>query len=138
MAEAEPSLLAQIIAGVIPSDKVAEGAGWFAFLHPNPRRHGHCVIASKEQAVLLADLTEGSRSALLSGAVEVQRRLAAVIQTREFSVVLPDGPLSGQEIPHVHLHVHLRRLRAYLSSDNDYCTTHADQRSYVTLRRVSE
>ena len=37
-----------------------------------------------------------------------------------------------------HVHVRLRRLRAYLSSDNDYCTTHADQRSYVTLRRSSE
>ena len=34
--------------------------------------------------------------------------------------------------------IHLRRLRAYLSSDNVYCTTHADQRSYVTLRRTNE
>lgn len=30
-----------------------------------------------------------------------------------------------------HVHVRLRRLRAHLSSDNDYRTTHADQRTWT-------
>ena len=41
----------------------------------------------------------------MDGVVEVQRRLSIEFETTDFSVNLNDGPLAGQEVPHVHFHV---------------------------------
>ena len=41
----------------------------------------------------------------MDGVVEVQRRLSIEFNTTDFSVNLNDGPLAGQEVPHVHFHV---------------------------------
>ena len=42
---------------------------------------------------------------MIQGVAEVQRRLSAVFSTTDFTVVVHDGPLAGQEVPHVHFHV---------------------------------
>ena len=41
----------------------------------------------------------------MEGVAEAQRRLGKVFDTQDFTVVLHDGPLAGQEVPHVHVHV---------------------------------
>ena len=41
----------------------------------------------------------------MEGVADVQRRLTAVFDTRDFQVSVHDGPLAGQEVPHVHIHV---------------------------------
>ena len=33
------------------------------------------------------------------------RRLSKVFDTTDFTICLHDGPLAGQEVPHVHVHV---------------------------------
>ena len=37
--------------------------------------------------------------------VLVQERLSVHFQTNDFTVCVHDGPLAGQEVPHVHVHV---------------------------------
>ena len=59
----------------------------------------------KEEAQRISELSGESRRALLDGVIEVQRRLSAEFETTDFSVNLNDGPLAGQEVPHVHFHV---------------------------------
>ena len=39
------------------------------------------------------------------GVAEVQRRLGHRFSTQDFTVCIHDGPLAGQEVPHVHVHV---------------------------------
>ena len=41
----------------------------------------------------------------MEGVADAQRRLGKVFGTQDFTVVLHDGPLAGQEVPHVHVHV---------------------------------
>jgi len=41
----------------------------------------------------------------MEGIAEAQRRLSEVFNTSDFTVTLHDGPLAGQEVPHVHFHV---------------------------------
>ena len=41
----------------------------------------------------------------MSGVVEVQTRLSNYFGTTDFTVLVHDGPLAGQEVPHVHVHV---------------------------------
>ena len=97
----EPTLFTKIIRGEIPSSKVAEGEEWFAFLDINPHRPGHTLVVPKEEAQRISELSDESRRALLDGVIEVQRRLSAEFETTDFSVNLNDGPLAGQEVPHV-------------------------------------
>ena len=101
----EPTLFTKIIRGEIPSSKVAEGELWYAFLDIYPRRTGHTLVVPKEQAQRIADLSPETRRALMDGVVEVQRRLTAEFGTTDFSVGIHDGPIAGQEVPHVHIHV---------------------------------
>ncbi len=101
----EPTLFTKIIRGEIPSSKVAEGEMWYAFLDINPHRPGHTLVVPKEQAQRISELTTDSRRALMDGVVEVQRRLGIEFETTDFTVNLNDGPLAGQEVPHVHFHV---------------------------------
>ena len=101
----EPTLFTKIIRGDIPSSKVAEGDEWYAFLDINPHRPGHTLVVPKEQAQRISELSTESRRALTDGVVEVQRRLSIEFGTTDFSVNLNDGPLAGQEVPHVHFHV---------------------------------
>jgi len=53
----------------------------------------------------LADLDERERSHLMSGVVKVQSQLSNYFGTIDFTVLIHDGPLAGQEVPHVHVHV---------------------------------
>lgn len=101
----EPTLFTKIIRGEIPSSKVAEGDDWYAFLDIYPRRAGHTLVVPKEQAQRISDLSSESRHALMDGVAEVQRRLTAEFGTNDFSVGIHDGPIAGQEVPHVHIHV---------------------------------
>ncbi len=41
----------------------------------------------------------------MEGITEVQQRLGTHFSTTDFTVCLHDGPLAGQEVPHVHFHV---------------------------------
>mmetsp|Transcript_36553 Transcript_36553/g.123751 ORF Transcript_36553/g.123751 Transcript_36553/m.123751 type:complete len:110 (-) Transcript_36553:14-343(-) len=99
------SLFTKIIRKEIPSCKVAGGELWYAFLDINPRRAGHTLVVPVEEKQRLADLSPASRDAVFAGVAEAQRRLSKVFGTTDFTVVVHDGPLAGQEVPHVHVHV---------------------------------
>lgn len=99
------TLFSQIVAGEVPCSKVAEGEAWLAFLDINPRRQGHTLVVPHEQVSHLAQLSSQQLSGLWEGVVETQRKLSEYFKTKDFSIGIHDGVLSGQEIPHVHIHV---------------------------------
>lgn len=101
----EPTLFERILSGEIPSHKIGEGEGWFAFLDIFPRREGHTLVIPTTPVQRLAQLGERERSQLMSGVVEVQSNLSAYFGTTDFTVIIHDGPLAGQEVPHVHIHI---------------------------------
>lgn len=101
----EQTLFERILSGEIPSHTIASGDGWYAFLDIFPRREGHTLVIPTTPAQRMAQLSESQRSKLMSGVVEVQSRLSAYFSTTDFSLVVHDGPLAGQEVPHVHVHV---------------------------------
>jgi diadenosine tetraphosphate (Ap4A) HIT family hydrolase len=109
-----PTLFSKIIAGEIPSSKVASGDKWYAFLDINPRRAGHTLVVPKEEKQRIADLSSESRASLLDGVAEAQRRLTAVFDTTDFLVAVHDGPLAGQEGRRTHS-CHLDRTLSLLS-----------------------
>ena len=102
---ADETLFERIISGEIPSHVVAKGEGWYAFLDINPRRPGHTLVVPNKGVSHLAKLSASEAGFLIQGVQEVQRKLGVVFKTTDFSVVLHDGRLAGQEVPHVHFHV---------------------------------
>ena len=102
---AEQTLFERILSGEIPSHQIATGEGWYAFLDIFPRREGHTLVIPTTPVQRIADLTEEQRSLLMNGVVEVQKRLSNHFNTTDFTVVVHDGPLAGQEVPHVHFHI---------------------------------
>ena len=102
---AELTLFQRILSGEIPSHKIASGEGWYAFLDIFPRREGHTLVIPTTPVQRIAELTTLERSRLMTGVAEVQSLLSSHFQTMDFTVLVHDGPLAGQEVPHVHVHV---------------------------------
>ena len=101
----EGTLFGTIITGEIPSHKVASGDNWYAFLDIYPRREGHTLVIPHKQVVNLQELSSVEVAGLFNGVKMVQKKLSAVFQTTDFTICIHDGPLAGQEVPHVHVHV---------------------------------
>mgnify|MGYP001231628006 FL=1 len=99
------TLFEKILSGEIPSHCVAEGEEWYAFLDIFPRRAGHTLVIPRRGVQRLADLTTGERAQLMEGVARVQHVLGQHFDTTDFTVCVHDGPLAGQEVPHVHVHV---------------------------------
>jgi histidine triad (HIT) family protein len=98
-------IFCKIIAGAVPSFRLAEDAASFALLDINPVNPGHALVLSKHHAATLA----ASRDGDLAAAIATARRIAAAIET----VLKPDGinllqangPGAAQSVAHFHLHV---------------------------------
>ena len=102
---ADKSLFDHILSGDIPSHKVGSGEGWYAFLDIFPRREGHTLVIPTTAVSRIGDLSTLERSHLMEGVVEVQHLLTKRFSTTDFTVVVHDGPLAGQEVAYVHVHV---------------------------------
>ena len=101
----ETTLFSKIITGDIPCCEVAKGESWLAFLDINPRRPGHTLVVPHEAKMHLAELSPRQLSELWRGVVEIQNLLSTHFKTDDFSIGIHDGPISGQEVPHVHVHL---------------------------------
>ena len=78
---------------------------WYAFLDIFPRRLGHTLVIPKQSVQHLSELSTEARNSLFEGVVTVQNILSQHFETDDFTVCIHDGPLAGQEVPHVHAHV---------------------------------
>lgn len=102
---AEPTLFEKILSEEIPGNFICRGDGWGSFLDVFPRSEGHTLVVLENPSQRLADLSEQELGLLFLGVKETQETLSAHFDTTDFTVTIHDGPLAGQEIPHVHVHV---------------------------------
>ena len=94
------SIFSKIIAGEIPSYKVAENATCFAFLDINPLSEGHTLIVPKKEVDYLFDLDDDTYLALMQFTKQVAIAVKNAVPCKRItSVVL------GFEVPHVHIHL---------------------------------
>ncbi|MGY8754933.1 MAG: HIT family protein [Candidatus Poseidoniales archaeon] len=101
----EQTLFERIISGEIPGNFIARGDDWSAFLDVFPRRQGHTLVVPHRPVKRLIDLSSDELPSLMEGIQITQGKLKAFFGNDDFSIVLHDGPLAGQEIPHLHFHV---------------------------------
>ncbi len=105
MSAAQPSVFARIIAGEIPCQRVFENEHVLAFLDIRPLAEGHTLVLPKRSAARLADLTPAEAAELGRQLVAIAQRVVAVTGAAGVNLLLNDGQVAGQEVPHVHFHI---------------------------------
>lgn len=109
MSAAERSIFARIIAGEIPCHRVFENAQVFAFLDIHPLADGHALVMPKRAVARLEDLTAEEAADLGQQLVALARRIVAATGAAGYNILLNNGTVAGQEVPHVHFHIIPRR-----------------------------
>ncbi|GAB5556814.1 MAG: HIT family protein [Schleiferiaceae bacterium] len=94
------TLFSKIIAGEIPSYKVAENDYAFAFLDIFPLVKGHTLVVPKIEVNRLFDLPEPHYHELWKFAKEVSRAINAT-----FPCDRVGSSVIGLEVPHAHIHL---------------------------------
>ena len=94
------SIFSRIVAGEIPSWKVAEDDRFYAFLDINPLTEGHTLVIPKKEVDYLFDLDEETYAGLWQFAARVAKAVRAAVPCKRVGVAV-----LGMEVPHAHIHL---------------------------------
>lgn len=94
------TLFSKIIAGKIPSYKVAEDPFCYAFLDIHPNTQGHVLCVPKKQVDKLFDLSEKDYNRLMTFSRKVALALRQAIPCKRVGM-----SVVGLEVPHAHIHL---------------------------------
>ena len=98
-------LFCKIARGDIPSRKVYEDDEVFAFHDINPARPMHLLVVPKRHIDSLQTITSEDEP-VLGRMLSVTRRLAEENGSPDgFRVIINNGRVGGQEVPHLHAHI---------------------------------
>lgn len=89
-----------IVAGEIPSYKIAEDEHYYAFLDINPVAAGHTLVIPKREEDYIFDLSDDELSGLMVFAKRVASAIKAAIPCVKVGVAV-----LGLEVPHAHVHL---------------------------------
>ncbi len=94
------SIFSKIVAGDIPSYKVAENDYYLAFLDVFPLKLGHTLVIPKIETDYLFDLTEPDYQGLMNFTRRVALAVKKAIPCERCSL-----HVIGLEVPHAHVHI---------------------------------
>lgn len=94
------TIFSRIIAGEIPSYKVAEDDRFYAFLDINPLMKGHTLVVPKQEVDYLFDLDDRTLQDMVVFAKRVAAKIKSKIQCKKVAMVV-----LGLEVPHAHIHL---------------------------------
>ena len=94
------SIFSRIIAGEIPSYKVAEDNKHYAFLDINPVAAGHTLVVPKHEVDYIFDLPQQEYAELMDFARKVAESMKAVMPCKRIGVAV-----MGLEVPPAHIHL---------------------------------
>ncbi|MCI6279446.1 MAG: HIT family protein [Bacteroidales bacterium] len=94
------TIFSKIIAGQIPSYKIAEDDRFYAFLDINPVRPGHTLVVPKEEKDYLFDLDDDTLGAMMVFAKRVASAIKSATSCRKVGVAV-----IGLEVNHAHIHL---------------------------------
>ena len=98
-------MFCRIIGGEIISHKVYEDERTLAFLDIHPSTPGHTLIVPKAHIARVEDLSERDAEALFGTLHKIVGGIQEAVGAPASTIGVNNGRESGQEIPHVHIHV---------------------------------
>ena len=122
------TIFSKIIAGEIPSYKIAENENFFAFLDIFPLREGHVLVVPKNETNKLFDLPDNYLSEILLFAKPIALAIEKAFNCNRCGI-----SVVGLEVPHAHIHL------IPINSANDLNFVQAKpQASAESLKRVQD
>lgn len=94
------TIFSKIIAGEIPSYKIAENEKFFAFLDIFPLRKGHVLVVPKTETDKFFDLSDDYLGELLLFAKPIAKSIEKSFPCNRCGI-----EVIGLEVPHAHLHL---------------------------------
>lgn len=94
------TIFSKIVAGEIPSYKVAETETCYAFLDISPLTKGHTLVIPKREIDYIFDLTPEETAELHQFAQRIAKAIDSVIPCTRVGVAV-----MGLEVPHAHIHL---------------------------------
>src|SRR5829696_1315719 len=94
------TIFSKIIAGDIPSYKIAENDKFFAFLDVFPLREGHVLVIPKIEVDNFFDLDDSYLSGMLTFARPIAKAIEKAFHCNRCGI-----SVIGLEVPHAHLHL---------------------------------
>lgn len=94
------TIFSKIIAGQIPSYKIAEDENFFAFLDIFPLVEGHVLVVPKVETDKFFDLDDGYLSKLLLFAKPIAQAIEKAFDCNRCGI-----SVVGLEVPHAHMHL---------------------------------
>ena len=81
-----------------------------AFVNIKPLVPGHVLVVPRRVVPKYSGLTVEEATDLWGGVLAVQAILAKALakepgEDRDFAIGMQDGPIAGQSVPHVHVHI---------------------------------
>ena len=131
MALVDDCVFCKIIRGEIPCCKIHEDDLLLSFLDLSPFNYGHALIIPKAHHHSITTLPAEYAHAMIDLAPKV-----AVAQMRElgneaFNLLMNNGSIAGQSVPHVHLHVIPRTV-------NDDPLFNPFKKQYESMAKMAE
>ncbi|MBN2112490.1 HIT family protein [Candidatus Woesearchaeota archaeon] len=101
----ENCIFCKIIKGEIPCTKIYEDSKVLAFLDIGPVNKGHTLVVPKEHHETLLDMPDD----LLAGVAKATKKIAKAVKegmkVNGFNVLQSNYRVSGQIVPHYHVHI---------------------------------
>ncbi len=94
------TVFSKIIAGEIPSYKVAEDDRFYAFLDINPVNWGHTLVVPRKATDYIFDIDDEELAAMIVFAKKVARAMKEAMPCRKVGMAV-----LGLEVPHAHIHL---------------------------------
>lgn len=94
------TIFSKIIAGDIPSYKIAENEKFFAFLDIFPLRQGHVLVVPKTEVDNLFDLPAAYLQEMLLFAQPIAKAIEKAFRCNRCGI-----SVIGLEVPHAHVHL---------------------------------
>jgi histidine triad (HIT) family protein len=122
------TIFSKIIAGEIPSYKIAENEKFFAFLDIFPLREGHVLVVPKTETDKFFDLPDEYLAEMLLFAKPIAHAIEKAFNCNRCGI-----SVVGLEVPHAHLHL------IPINSSNDLnFTQHKPKASEESLKKAQE
>ena len=94
------TIFSKIIAGDIPSYKVAEDENFYAFLDINPIAWGHTLVVPKQETDYIFDIDDEHLGKMMVFAKKVAAAIKEAFPCRKVGMAV-----LGLEVPHAHIHL---------------------------------
>lgn len=98
-------LFCKIANGEIPATRIAESDSALAFLDVMPLTDGHVLVIPREHAGTVEEMSAESAAGVFALAAQLAGPVRRGLDAEGTTIGINDGAVTGQTVPHVHVHI---------------------------------